>query len=401
MPGVAVSDGRTSAITGRVAILIALTFVGCGSLVPPSPSPSAVPSVAPSASAGASPTAASVPGVEVLAAGPLKGDIAYVLKRTSDGQSELHEVWLVALDGSRSAMVVRYSPSATGGVSIGAVSRDLSRSLSPDGTHLLVSAQLQGAQSLVDVNLIAGTATPLVSDTKFIDLEAAWQPGGKLVAASRAPTSDPLRRELWVGGSDGSGWRRVGDLSISTLYGFTPDGAAVCVATTEVTCISISTGQKTYTLQGQPAQGIALTWRSKQPAAAAALRDSTGGHLDVTDASATGRPLVRALATDPRWRPSTDEVLYRVDTSLLVAGLDGKVRTLASDKFVRRAVWSPSGSDAVFVASDAATTPIPPAPPPASSLRLMRADGTGERELLRVGGDLKTLGLAEVACVRY
>jgi hypothetical protein len=54
----------------------------------------------------------------------------------------------------------------------------------------------------------------------------------------------------------------------------------------------------------------------------------------------------------------------------------------------------------VFIGADSAFVPNPPALPPATTLRVIRADGTGERELFKPG-EARALGLFELAVAPY
>jgi len=391
-------------------LVLVLVLVACGTLQPTPANPldsagrsgagssTAVGSTKPSA------TAFSVGGVEAFAAGTLKGDFALVLQRTSDGQVEKQEVWLVAIDGSRSStLIARYTPSSGGPINmLGSIARSLTRSLSPNGQRLLVSAQLAGSQSLVAITLATGATASVGADPTYIDIEASWPPTGTTLAISRARAADPSKRELWIGNIDGSGWRRLLGGPISTLYGFTPDGTSVCFAVVKISCVSSATGVETATYEGQASSDIAAAWRDAPVSFTGALRDATGGRLDIAEKSGSAqRPVLRALALDPRWRPSSDEILYRTDTQIFVTSIAGQSRRLPTEKVVRRAEWTAQGTEVVFIAAESAFTPNPPAAPPATTLRAIHADGTGERELFKPAFDGHALGLFELALMRY
>jgi Tol biopolymer transport system component len=375
---------RSWGINLQKFLALVLVLVACGTLQPTPSNPlnsasrsgagssTAVESTRPSA------TAFSVAGVEAFAAGTLKGDFALVLQRTSDGQFEKQEVWLVAIDGSRSTLIARYTPSSGGPINmLGSISRSLTRSLSPNGQQLLVSAQLAGSQSLVAITLATGATASVGADPTYIDIEASWPPTGTTLAISRARAADPSKRELWIGNIDGSGWRRLLGGPISTLYGFTPDGTSVCFAVVKISCVSSATGVETATYEGQASSDIAEKSGSAQ------------------------RSVLRVLALDPRWRPSSDEILYRTDTQIFVTSIAGQSRRLPTEKVVRRAEWTAQGTEVVFIAAESAFTPNPPAPPPATTLRAIHADGTGERELFKPAFDGHALGLFELALMRY
>jgi dipeptidyl aminopeptidase/acylaminoacyl peptidase len=360
------------------------------------------------------PTATASAAIETAPLGSVSGEWVFVLNQVPPEPNigrEDHEVWAVSANGRTTKRVAKYKPVWGGPINtLGAVTENLSRQLSPDGRKLLLAATASAAHRIFVVELATGGVTQLTNDARFTDLEPMWSPDGGLIAFARVALSGERVRELWLMRPDGGSARQLVG-KVGSLFGFTARGQEVCFvgASSTYACADVSSGQTreftgTVTVPRGIGSGIPSAWRAATPAFVGAF--SPAPRIEVADA--LGQPL-RTLAAslfgDVRWRPNADEVLvltlfgddwgelWRVTTA-------GARQRVATPLVARRAEWASDGSGIYVIAVEARTAPPPPALPPATSLHRVSADGATAIELFRPTRQ-SAAGLSDVTSVVY
>jgi hypothetical protein len=212
---------------------------------------------------------------------------------------------------------------------------------------------------------------------------------------------------LWVVGASGGVPRQVwvSDVAAGTgatqVYAWTEDGTGIAVArsSTDVSIIDVTSGA-VKRISG-PAQVHGIAFRAKRPSVVIAedqdvpLPSPTGprgapgnvgrpGEVAVRDTwQASSRIVyqhdnVGTLLWEPQWNPASDEVLLRWVCGAGAAGrfelvivnaVTRAVRALATQECVYSSSWSGDGTRVLY--SDL------------SAVRVMKADGSGDRELFR------------------
>jgi Tol biopolymer transport system component len=393
----------------RLAFIAALA-IACGpQAAGPSASPAASPSpsLTPSQSASPSPTAPLVlRDLSVVAAGEVR-DHVLVATFEDAGQpdgSGASRIWDVPLDGSPARSIVAYTRGAR--AVTGYFPFDLSRQLAPDGRRLVLAdpSDIAG-RGLVVIDLVAGT-TRVIPLPEMSD-QPSWSPDGTRIAYRGFTLQGPLPREsgLWVVDASGGAPRRVwtntgSDRSVATVvYGWTEDGAGLAVSESyaDLGVVDIATGAlKRFSA---PVHGIA--WRAKRPSVVMTLdqdvplpsptgpRGAPGnvgrpGRVDVRDTTLAAprtvfeHPDRGSLLWDPRWSPASDDVLMRwvcgagaggPPQLVVVNAVTRAVRDLPIEGCAYATAWSGDGTRVLY--SDI------------SSVRVMKADGSGVREIFR------------------
>jgi WD40 repeat protein len=391
----------------RLAIAIAL-LLSCTAtpVTVPSPSPIATASPIPLPSATASPS--SRPDLTIVPAGLISGDHAVVLQFSQQpgGATSAFRFWDVPLDGSPPKQLLSYNQGEQ--LLTGFDYFDFSRQLSPDGRQLVLADPVDVAGTgLLVVDLIGGTTRRIA--TIGAAGSPAWSPDGQRIAYRGFTVAGPFQKEsgIWVvaatGGAAQQVWTsdRPAGAGAILLYGWTEDGTGVAFSrdSSEVSLLDVPTGKVTR-IAGS-IHGIA--WRAKRPSTAMVVDDEASlpspsgprgapgsighpGRLDVRDATlATPRTIyqygdVGTLLWDPRWSPTTDEVLLHWvcgagaterDELVIVDGVSGKRRVLPTTGCVRSVSWNGDGSKILYSGLD--------------SVRVRNVDGSSDRELFRPG----------------
>lgn len=389
-----------------------------GTTAPPttSPAPPAGASVSPApAVPSPSPVAltpvAALPGVALGSLSALRGDVVFAARIVGDGWG-VHELWAIPLAGDAPRVVLRYPRTW-------ATDAWPQRYLSPDGRRYAFEVERDGVHRIAIADLMTGAVSLLrTDDSRAHDRLPAWDPSGSRLAFTRIDGDISARRDggLWVVGTDGSGLKRLvaGTASLTYIHQWTPDGRAVAFyQRTGYDVVDVATGAR---ITMQSVVSADASWRSASPRL---IAHGDGGVQTIFAADAADGPRTTVLSAAsqrefisyPRWRPGTDEFLYlrSLDgqSELRARSLAGGERTLTT----RRAIsptWTTDGSGVVYVHSEEVALPSPsPCPTGAAvcpggpsgalvttELRLVSADGSGDRTLFRVApaGDTRTPG---------
>jgi dipeptidyl aminopeptidase/acylaminoacyl peptidase len=283
-----------------------------------------------------------------------------------------------------------------------------SRQLSPDGRQLVLADPVDVAGTgLLVVDLVAGTTRKIA--TAGAAGNAAWSPDGQRIAFRGFTVAGPLQKEsgIWVvsatGGAPQQVWMsdRSAGSGATTIYGWTEDGAGIAFTRdyTEVSVVDVTTKQV------RRVAGVihGITWRPARPSVAIVVEDeatapspsgphgapgSVGrpGHVEVRDTTVAAPRIiyrhddVGTLLWDPRWSPTSDEVLLHWvcgagaterDELVVVDAVSGARRSLPITGCVSSVAWSSDGSKILYSGLD--------------SVRVRNADGSNDRELFRPG----------------
>lgn len=292
--------------------------------------------------------------------------------------------------------------------------------LSPDGRRLVLSAGASGPQggvrlALVVVDLSSGNMFTLTTDPTYHDDTPAWSPDGKWVAFTRRSVIDGKDAGIWAIEPQAGSVPRgpfVGAVTTvgrrSLVYGWSPDG----------TWLAMSRGSDHYEfahvplascgpapggcvamnlagMSGDVSEGRDIAdWRQPAPPFVGVFVETPRGgvqSIQVAEAATVqGRVVVRGtnenvLLQRPRWRPASDEFLY-LETQIATGPRTTRLkiadaRTGAQrEAFARQeplwAEWTPAGDEIVWVEANGV----------AVAVRLVRADGSGERAIYGTGG---------------
>ena len=335
------------------------------------------------------------PDLTIVPAGEIRGDHALVLQVSQQpgGATSAMRFWDVPLDGTVAKQLLSYNRGEQ--LLTGWDTFEFSRQLSPDGRQLVLADPLDMAGTgLLVVDLVAGT-TRLIRTTGGAD-RPAWSPDGRRIAYRGYVVAGPLTKEtgIWVVSAAGGAPQHVAAGSLSGggatwVYGWTEDGSGLVVgiATSNTNVVDLATG--TLTRIGGAAHGLAT--RAKRPSVAIVFDDSPTpgfarvGHLEVRDTTFTApRTVARygeegTMLWDPRWNPSSNEILMlwicgegvqERDELVVVDGVTGARRALATSACVRSASWSADGTKILYAAD-------------LQTVRLRNADGSNDHELFR------------------
>lgn len=381
------------------------------SLAPPAGTSVSAASAVPSPSPVALTPVAALPGVAVGSLGAVRGDVVFAARIVGDGWG-VHELWVIPLAGGAPRVVLRYPRTW-------ATDAWPQRYLSPDGRRYAFEVERGGIHRIAVADLTTGAVSLVrTDDSTAHDRLPAWDPTGSRLAFVRIDGDVSARRDggLWVVGTDGSGLKRLvaGTASLTYIHQWTPDGRAVAFYQgTGYDVVDVATGAR---ITMQSVVSADASWRAASPRLIA-HGDGEVQTIFAADAPDGPRATVVRGASQrehvgyPRWRPGTDEFLYlrSLDgqSELRARSLAGGERTLTT----RRAIsptWTTDGSSVVYIHSEEVALPSPsPCPTGAAvcprgpsaalvttELRIVSADGSGDRSLFRVApaGDPGTPG---------
>jgi len=407
-----------------------------------SSTPSAIPMISASPTTVPTPEVASPPALATIAPdlldalvpaqtrgiGQLSGDWVFMLRRSTVFGS-LPGGQITATDHAIDSLIfVPLARPETGAVALATFVSNLGRGiaatnligaqLSPDGRRVVLSVGAKGPQGgerlgLVIIDLASGNMFNLTTDASYHDDTPAWSPDGQWIAFSRRTVSDGRDAGLWniSTRSGADAFPRLitlhGTDPRSFVYRWTPDGRSLAILTSEgrygfidpfPSCpipgpASCFAGATTFTgLSSGPRD--AADWRQSVPQFAGVFVESARGGvqtLEVADGIATPpRVVVRTanantLLEHPRWRPGSDDVLYtetplgtgpRTAQLRIANARTGIGRQVSSNQQPLYAEWTPSGDEIVWVEASGV----------AVAVRLVRADGSGERTIYGTGG---------------
>jgi Tol biopolymer transport system component len=346
--------------------------------------------------------------MSIVPSGPITGDHALVVQYSSQPGGEVTAVryWDVPLDGTTPRQLVAYNQ---GPRILTSDQFDPWLQLSPDGRLLALTDPLDMAGTgVLIVDLVAGTTRLIKTATPAGN--ATWSPDGQRIAYRGFTVAGPLQKEagIWIVAASGGAAEQVWTSDAAaggirtTIYGWTEDGASIAFSKdfTDVSAVDVRT--KAVTRISGPIHGIA--WRVKRPSVAlvadneaavvpspTAPRGAPGnvgrpGRLEVRDTT-LGAPRtaylyadVGTLLWDPRWSPTTDEVIAHWvcgagaaerDELVVVDAVTGARRSLPVSGCVNSAAWSRDGSKIIYSWLDV--------------VRVRNADGSNDHELFRPG----------------
>ncbi|MBI3521510.1 MAG: PD40 domain-containing protein [Chloroflexi bacterium] len=327
-----------------------------------------------------------VSGIDVTPA-TSAGPAALVWRHAPDGAgAPPDEIWMVPLAGGDAKRVVRFPQ--------GFASRNGNcgePAFAPGGTRVAVVAALdlpaRGAIGcrIVVIDLRSGNSAALAPDATPWDDLPAWSPDGTRVAflrsgADRVQSSE--RQEVWIANADGSGARQlfIARRGVGYPLVWAPDGKTILTGGLRLLA-TLDVATTTWT--DTPLHVDDLAVRAEHPQVAAVVAGTP--RIEAFDVPVRERSLVvNATGVSlqlPRWRPGRDELLYlrqdRTTTMIGVAAVGGAERVLATTQGATCAEWTPDGASIVFCAVGAR-------PWVSRSLRIVGADGQGERELWKL-----------------
>lgn len=287
--------------------------------------------------------------------------------------------------------------------------------LSPDGDRIVLSAGTLGPQGgvrlgLVIVDLASGNAVNLTTDPSYHDDTPAWSPDGQQIAFTRRSVTTGADAGIWIVAA------RSGAASRGPLLDpvSTPGRRSFVYSWPPGSWLAMSRGSDRYEFvvvppENCPTPGVCASnvadllgptfelreladWRRSTPQFVGIFgeRDEPMTIQIADQAAAERRFVVRAananvLLQRPRWRPGSDEFLYLETqlatgprtTRLQIADVrSGARREVLSRQMPLWAEWTPAGDEIAWVEADGVSI----------SVRVVRADGGGERVILVQGG---------------
>jgi Tol biopolymer transport system component len=387
-----------------IALALLLSCSGAPAVIAPSPIGTASPTAAPIATVPPSAATRTV-DLSIVPAGPISGDHALMAQYSQRPGAEVSTVrfWDVPFDGTTPRQLVSYDQ---GPRSLISDQFDPWLQVSPDGRQLALTDPVDMAGTgILILDLVAGTTRLIRTATSAGN--ATWSPDGQRIAYRGFTVAGPLQKEagIWIvpasGGVGEQVWMNDGAAAgiRTTIYGWTEDGSSIAFSKdfTEVGAVDVRT--KAVTRISGPIHGIA--WRAKRPSVVLVTdepfagpsptgpRGAPGnagrpGRLEVRDATlAAPRVVYRhddvgTLLWDPRWSPTSDEVIAHWicgagaaerDELVIVDAVTGARRSLPVSGCVNSATWSRDGSKIIYSGLE--------------SVRVRNADGSGDRELFR------------------
>jgi hypothetical protein len=437
-------------VIGRASELARATPSATPTEAVPSPSPSAssTPSAVPIASA--SPTSLPTPGVasppalatispdqldafvpaQTRGLGQLSGDWVFLLRR-STLFGTLPSGQITATDHAVDSLIlVPLARPDTGAVPVatflsklggGIVATNLvGGQFSPDGRRVVLSVGTKGPQGgerlgLVIIDLVSGNMFNLTTDSRYHDDTPAWSPDGKWIAFTRRSVIDGKDAGIWAIAPQAGSLARGPFLGAVTtvgrhslVYGWSPDGAwlAMSRGSDHYEFVNVPLESCGPGPGGCPAMNIAdmlgevyegrdiADWRQAAPQFVGVFVETPRGgvqSIQVAEAPTVQRRVVlrganeNVLLQRPRWRPASDEFLYletqiatgpRTTRLKIADARTGGQREAFAQQVPFWAEWTPAGDEIAWVEANGV----------AVAVRLVRADGSGERTIHGTGG---------------
>lgn len=366
------------------------------SAAPSAPTPTIAPSASPSPtrSAPGSPTPTPAPSptstltpaerVTITATGTLRGDVAWVVRRTSvalpgSDRPGRYELVLVPLAGGDPRVAVVWELTGSRGGTAAPVPT-ARQQVSPDGRRFAFASE---SHHIVVVDLETGTARQITKDPDYFDDEPVWSEDGRKLAFRRARGGSD--GGIWTMNADGTEPRRaiIGDplraSSGEPVFDWTPDGEVVCYweLIDQYRCVHTADASL-FTVVGNVNGQAPADWRTRSPRlVSASSQRGAGTAILAAEEPRSGTP-PRTIATgpaseveylSPRWHPTADEVAYvEVRSSggarpgpsirLNVAPLTGSPRPLMTQGAPREPEWSPGGEEVLFLGGESNTSPV-------------------------------------------
>lgn len=203
--------------------------------------------------------------------------------------------------------------------------------------------------------------------------------------------------------TDGSNRQRliVAD-DLGGVFGFASDGHSVCFSeSTMLRCVDLQSGVMA-SFEGEPwtfDYGLSGDWRATSPTFVGAFFDSAKSEvrLAVADGPAASRRVIGVVrAGSPRWRPGSDDLLYRLGNSLVVtSGLNTTGRVLAPRLPVTRAEWAPTGEVILYIGIESPGLQTA-GTLDSLALRQMRPDGSADERVFPKSPEQPLAGLADI-----
>ena len=386
-------------------VVLACALAACES----APGPDGRATTPPASPANTSPPAesqlaiATLPGVEIRPFGAEKGEFVFaarIVYEPAGNPLGINELWAIpTAAGAQARVVVRYP-------------RDdiaeawPARYLSADGKRYAFQLDRgDGVHRIVIADVITGSLSWLRrDDSPTHDGQPVWDPTGTRIAFTRFEGGHGERRSggIWVVNADGTGLKRMTQPPVTTapnyIYHWTPDGRWIAFSQGNgydfVDATSAARIHMDNVLSGD------ASWRSGSPALIAsgweAVADGHLRYIFTADAPGGARTIIIRVGStsesvgNPRWRPGADEFLYARyvggKAEVVIRSLSGSERTLPIEG---TGVWSSDGSSIAYIGGFVETPIFGPSgvvvnvAGASTEIRLIKADGTGDRLLHR------------------
>lgn len=370
--------------------------------------------------------------------GQLTGDWVFLLRRStvfgslphSSGAVEItatdhaiDSLTLVPLAGpvTRAVTVATFLSDLGDGI---AATNHIGGQLSPNGDRVVLSVGAKGPQGgerlgLVIIDLASGNMFNLTTDASYHDDTPAWSPDGNWIAFSRRTVKDDRDAAVWiVATTPGSQPRALMSPQVDEpgrrtyIYGWTPDGRQLAMTRGHAgiefadpffsgicplpSLVCVPPPMTSFNGSVSGSRDV-IDWRAKTPQFVGAFSEQPNGAgaaptIAVADGPATSlRTVVRSAASPsgsvlrPRWRPGFDEALYLDSPApigtgghklMIVDTSSGASRQVVTRPFPVFAEWTPDSSSIAWVEAVGV----------AFAVRVVKADGTGERVIYGGGG---------------
>lgn len=389
-------------------LVLACALAACES----APGPDNRSTVTPAASATASSpepsqlAIATLPGVEIRPFGAEKGEFVFaarIVYEPTGNPLGINELWAIpTAAGAQARVVVRYP-------------RDdiaeawPARYLSSDGKRYAFQIDRgDGVHRIVIADVITGSLSWLRrDDSPTHDGQPVWDPTGTRIAFTRFEGGLGERRSggIWVVNADGTGLKRMTQPPVTTapnhIYHWTPDGRWIAFSQGDgydfVDATSAARIHMDNVISGD------ASWRNGWPALIASGWETVAdGHLRyifTADAPGGARSIVVSVGAtsesvgNPRWRPGADEFFYARyvggKAEVVIRSLSGSERALPLQE-IGSPAWSPDGSSIAYIGGSVQTPILGPSgavvnvASASTEIRLIAADGTGDRLLFKV-----------------
>lgn len=362
--------------------------------------------------------------------GQLSGDWVFMLRRSTvfgtlpsgavtatDHASDTLILVPLARPDTGAVAVATFLSNLGGGI---AATNLIGAQLSPDGGRVVLSVGTSGPQggvrlALVIVDLASGNMFNLTTDPTYHDDTPAWSPDGQWIAFTRRSVIDGKDAGIWAIAPQAGSLVRGPFLGAVTtvgrrslVYGWAPDGAwlAMSRGNDHYEFVTVPLGSCGPGPGGCAARNLAdmlgevyegrdiADWRQAAPQFVGVFVETPRGgvqSIQVAEAPTVQRRAVvrganeNVLLQRPRWRPAFNEFLY-LETQIATGPRTTRLKVADArtgaqrEAFARQvpfwAEWTPAGDEIAWVEANGV----------AVAVRLVRADGSGERTIYGTGG---------------